>query len=441
MKQDETRNMNSRKNSDFIRILSNTAWMVFDKVFLLALNLFVSVKIANYYNALGYGSYQYAVSVVAVIEIITTFIDGRIVKKKYMGCDPDVVVVTATVTRILLAAVSVLVGTVFLFVYAGDVQFSVIFFLLLLNMALGNLKFGMVNRFEYLLKSRKVVVASDLAALAAAVLQLFAVSFHWPLTSLAPIALTSTVISTVIVTRQYRAEFGGKGLKLMDWKLFRTMLQESFPLAVAFACGTIYNRCDSIMLGAMMTYAQVGIYSIAASLLNVVQIAISPIRESVYPKLLSLYDTDREEYARCYVRISSAMTWIYIVGVAFSFFILPYLFRFLNEEYAEAFPVYRVLVLGTFFMYNAALRAGHFTVIGKGKLLTYSQAVSVVVNIVLNLVGIRLWGMYGAALATVITQAVSLWFFNLFFEEGREVFRWQLKALDPLHIIGFLKMI
>ncbi|MCD8361784.1 MAG: oligosaccharide flippase family protein [Lachnospiraceae bacterium] len=433
--------LNRNKNSDFIKILSNTAWMVFDKVFLLALNLVVSVRIANYYSALGYGSYQYAVSVVAVFEIITTFIDGRIVKKKYMGFEPDVVVVTATVTRILLAAVSVLAGTVFIYVYGGDFQFSVIFFLLLLNMALGNLKFGMVNRFEYLLKSRKVVVASDLAAFVASVLQLLAVYLHWPLTSLALIALTSTVISTVIISCQYSIEFGGKSLKLMDWGLHRKMLAESFPLAVAFACGTIYNRCDSIMLGAMMTYAQVGIYSIAASLINVVQIAISPIRESVYPKLLSLYETDHEEYAKCYVSISSAMTWLYIAGVAFSFFILPFLFRFLNEEYAEAFPVYRVLVLGTFFMYNAALRSGHFAVIGKGKLLTYSQIVSVVFNVVLNVVGIRLWGMYGAAAATVITQAVSLWFFNLFFEDGREVFRWQLKALNPAHIIGFLKMI
>ncbi|MCD8196782.1 MAG: oligosaccharide flippase family protein [Lachnospiraceae bacterium] len=434
------RNKNN-KGGDFVRILSNTAWMVFDKVFLLALNLVVSVRIANYYSALGYGSYQYAVSVVAVFEIITTFIDGRIVKKKYMGFDPDAVVVTATVTRVLLAAASVLAGTVFLFAYGGDIQFSIIFFLLLLNMALGNLKFGMVNRFEYLLKSRKVVVASDLAAFAASVLQLLAVHCHWPLTSLALIALTSTVISTVIISYQYRREFGGRSLKLMDWELFRKMLSESFPLAVAFACGTIYNRCDSIMLGAMMTYAQVGIYSIAASLINVVQIAISPIRESVYPKLLSLYEADHEEYARCYVRISSAMTWLYIAGVAFSFCILPFLFRFLNEEYAEAFPVYRVLVLGTFFMYNAALRSGHFAVIGKGKLLTYSQAVSVVFNVVLNVVGIRLWGMYGAAVATVITQAVSLWFFNLFFEEGREVFRWQIRALNPVHIVGFIKMI
>lgn len=185
----------------------------------------------------------------------------------------------------------------------------------------------------------------------------------------------------------------------------------------------------------MLTTAEVGIYSVSVSLINVVQIAISPIRESVYPKMISLYENDRREYQRRYIQISSVLTWIYIVGVVFSLFILPFLFRFLNEEYAKAFSVYRLHVLGTFFMYNAALREGHFTLNGHGSILTYSQFISVIANVVMNLVGIRLWGIYGAAIATVITQAASLMFSNLFFKkEGWEVFRWQIKALNPVHI-------
>ena len=144
-----------KKDSDFIKILSNTAWMVFDKVFLLALSLFVSVKIANYYGALGYGSYQYAVSIVAVFEIVTTFVDARVVKKKYLDHDSEVVVLTGTVARILLALLSVLGGCVFILLYQGGAQFNMVFMLLLLNMALGNVKFGMATRFEYLMKSKK----------------------------------------------------------------------------------------------------------------------------------------------------------------------------------------------------------------------------------------------------------------------------------------------
>ena len=189
-----------------------------------------------------------------------------------------------------------------------------------------------------------------------------------------------------------------------------------------------------------MTSAEVGIYSISVSLITIVQIAIAPIRESVFPMLLNLYDTDRKQYEERYIQISSVMTWIYIAGVAFSFVVLPYAFRFLNAEYAQAYPVYRIHVLGTFFMYNAALRAGHFTIINRGSILTWSQAISVLANVVMNFFLIQSWGMYGAAAATVITQAISLMFINLFFQkDGREVFLWQVKALNPVYIFRFLK--
>ena len=63
-----------KNDSNLIRILANTGWMLFDKVFILILNLVVTVRIANYYGTLGYGMYQYAVSIVALFEIFVTFL-------------------------------------------------------------------------------------------------------------------------------------------------------------------------------------------------------------------------------------------------------------------------------------------------------------------------------------------------------------------------------
>lgn len=68
-------------SGDLRKILSNTLWMIFDKVFLLVLNLVVTVKIANYFGVMEYGNYQYAVSVVTILEILVAFVDGRVVKK------------------------------------------------------------------------------------------------------------------------------------------------------------------------------------------------------------------------------------------------------------------------------------------------------------------------------------------------------------------------
>ncbi len=428
--------MAEKKGNNLKRILENTGWMLFDKVFILLLNLIVTVRIANYYGAIGYGTYQYAVSVVALFEILVTFVDARVVKKRYTTENPEELVWNATITRMLFSSFSLIGGIIYLLFSGENGEYTAIFLVLLVNAIILNLRFGMSNRYEYLLKSKKVIIASNIALTIGGLFQLIAVSLHLSILAIAVITALSSLISFVIVYVQYRKEFGRLIQGRYRKDLIFSLVKESLPLAIAASCAIIYSRCDSIMIGNMLSKEQVGIYAIAVKLISVVQIGIAPVRESVYPKMIELYNTNREQYAKRYVQITAIMTWIFITGVLTSFVVLPFAFRFLKSEYANAFPIYRIYVIGTFFMYNASLRAGHYTLINRGNVLMYSQMVSVVLNLILNYVLIKTVGIFGAAVATVLTQGISLLVSNLFFgEDGREIFKWQLKGLNPLYII------
>ena len=85
-------------------------------------------------------------------------------------------------------------------------------------------------------------------------------------------------------------------------------------------------------------------------------------------------------------------------------------------------------------MYNAILRSSHFTITKGTRVMMISQIFAVFTNIILNYLLIPIIGIYGAALATGITQFISLFFSNIFFNEGKEVFLLQLKGLNPLYI-------
>ncbi len=428
--------MSDNKSSNVKRILANTGWMLFDKVFILILNLIVTVRIANYYGTSGYGTYQYAVSVVALFEVLVTFVDGRVVKKRYLTENPDELVWNVTLTRMLFSVAALVGGVIYLIFSGENREYTSIFLILLINAIIINLRFGMQNRYEYLLKSKKVIVASNIALTIGGILQLIAVSLQLPIVAIVIITSLASFISYIIVYVQYRKEFGRLIQGKLRKELVCDMLRESLPLAIAASCAIVYSRCDSIMIGNLLSKEQVGVYAIAVKLIAVVQIGIAPIRESVYPNMIELYRSNRALYERRYIQITSLLTWIYIVGVLASFVILPYAFRFLKPDYAEAFPIYQVYVLGTFFMYNAALRAGHYTLISRGNILMYSQIISVILNMALNYILIRHIGIYGAAIATGITQGISLMMSNLFFgNAGREVFSWQLKGLNPFYAL------
>ena len=426
----------SGKTSNLKRIVMNTLWMLFDKVFVLVLNLLVTVRVANYYGTEIYGTYEYAISVVALFEVLVTFVDSRIVKKKYISTNANELVWNATITRLLFSSISLALGIMYLLFSGENGEYYLIFLILLVNAIILSLRFGMQNRYEYLLKSKKVIIASNTALMVGGILQLVAVSFHSPIIAIACITALSSTLSLILVYIQYRKEFGRLSYRTYNKGLIGGLIKESLPLAIAASCAIIYSRCDSIMIGNMLSKADVGVYAIAGKLILVVQIGIAPIRESVFPQMIELYETDKERYSKRYIQITAILTWIYIVGVLTSFAILPVAFRFLNPEYEEAYPIYQVYVLGSFFMYNAGLRAGHYTLIGRGNVLMYSQIFSVIINIILNYLLINSAGIYGAAIATGMTQGISLLISNLFFgKEGREIFKWQILGLNPLNAL------
>lgn len=424
-----------KKRLYFQKLITNIMWMIFDKVFILLLNLLVTVRIANYYGAAVYGIYQYAVSLIAIFEVLVRFVDARVVKKLYLKSSPDDIVYATTVCRMFFSAISFVIGMVFLMLYQGQQEFTVIFIILLFNSIVAELRFGMANRFEYLLMAKKIVIAGNTASVVGALLQLAAVRLELSITAISVIALISSVVNLLILSVQYRMEFGRSSRRIIDWSMVRDMIVESVPLAIAASGSIIYTRCDSIMLGNLMTTAEVGIYAISVKLMNIVQMINAPVRESVYPRLIQLYHDNQQSYEKKYIKITSALTWIYIIGISLSFLVLPKVFGVLNDEYGRALTVYKIHVIGGFFSYNAALRAGHFTLTNKGSVLTWTQLASTLMNIVLNFYFIKSYGMYGAALATVITQGMSLMFLNIFFSEGRRVLAWQLKAMNPIYIL------
>lgn len=423
------------KKSDIASVLKNIGWMVFDRLFFIFINLLVTVKIANFYGATEYGEYQYIVNVVALFEIIVTLIDGRVVKKKYSDYDAGEVVYNATLCRMIFSIAALALGCAYIYIgHAGKIT-TIMFFVLLMNSVVLDLRFGMQNRFEYLLKSRNIVIAADVASFIGVILQLAAVGSEKGIIYITFITLFSSLINLFLLYFQYRFYMKCRLIKKINFKLIKEMTKESLPLGIAASCATIYAKCDSVMLGTLSTSADVGIYSIATKMIGAIQIVLGPIRESIFPKMIKLYNEDYEKYKKLYIRITSIMTWLFVLGAIISFILLPFIIEaFLDTEYQQAYKVYIILTVGTFFMYNATLRSGHFTLMGQGRILMYSQLLSVFTNIILNILLIQFIGIYGAALATSITQGISLFLCNIFFKDSREVFFMQLRALNPCYL-------
>jgi O-antigen/teichoic acid export membrane protein len=425
------------KNDDSKKsVLANIGWLLFDKVFILLMNLVVIFVIANYYGPTLYGTYQYATNIVLILEVVVQLIDARVVKKRYTDKNFDEMVYNVTLAKVFLSTVALLVGSFVAVFSKQDSIFKIILMMLLFDSIIRNLRFGMENRYEYLLQSKRVVIASNVGLFCGTLLQMIVVLVKAPIVYIALIQMCASAISLVVLFVQYKKSFYSSffGQKIRK-DVIISIVRESLPLALATAAATVYTRCDSVMLGAMLSTTEVGIYSISTKLISTVQILVVPIQSTIFVKMIEWQKTDYKLYKNRYLQISSIATWLSIVGILFSFVVLPFIFRFLKPDYLAALDSYKILSIGSVFVYNALLRSSHLTLIKRGDILLKTQLITVVVNVVLNYFLIRSFGMNGAAVATVISQVISLFISNMFYKDARFLFTQQLKAFNPMYII------
>ena len=423
---------------DLKKILYNVFWMILDKILVMIMGFIVTLKVINHYQVFEYGIYQYVLSVIAIIEMGTFFVDSRVIKKMYSVYNADLIIFNATIVRVIITSLILIISLFYVILFNTNSLFIVTFIFMSLNLIICQLKFGISNYLEYNLKSKIITLISSLVLIVGYLFQLYIVYLGLSIVYICIVTCIMSFISFILLCLVYfiiqkkDKEF----TFTIRYDFIKTVLIESFPLAIAAICAGIYSHCDVLMIGKLINMKEVAIYAFAVKIVNILLLPLNPIRESIYPQFIDLYNKKKDSFYKLYLKISSILTWFIIVGLVFSYFVLLVLFKYVNLSYANSFKVYMILSLNVIFIYNASFRSSYVTIINKGKILMISQIVSVFINIILNVLLIKNIGIYGAAISTVLTQCLSLFLLNIFFgKTGKEIFFIQLKAFNPYHIL------
>lgn len=236
-------------------------------------------------------------------------------------------------------------------------------------------------------------------------------------------------IRTFILRYQYKKVYACKEKILFNKKIIFKLIKESYFLWLSFISFVLSTNIDKIMLGKMMKIENVGIYSIGMQLGSVLMILVSPFQTTVFSELLNLFKTNKEKYFKRYIFYTKLLTNIYLLIIPLSFIVLKYSFLYVfSEEYIKAINVYMILCFGILIKANVFLRSSHLTLTNTTNLILKSEAFAAISNIMLNYILIKKYGIYGAAIATSITQTISLWILDSFSEEGRKLLINHLKG-------------
>jgi len=191
---------------------------------------------------------------------------------------------------------------------------------------------------------------------------------------------------------------------------FREHIKSMFTLFSFRLVRGISVNLDKIMLGFMLVYANVGLYSTGVKFVVMIQPVVETAGVVLFPKINISADASNEEYSR---NINLNYDLILLMGIpmAVGLFLISRSLvpLFAGGQFMEAVTVSRIMsamiLLGPI---GDLLGSKILLIYKKDRWLLYCSVITAVSNVVLNLVLIPLWGINGAAVASIASCMVSV---------------------------------
>ncbi len=188
----------------------------------------------------------------------------------------------------------------------------------------------------------------------------------------------------------------------------RELFRYSIPLLLSSAMAGIMNDIDSIMIGNTIDNSAVGIYSIGSKIATLPAYMLTILNTVFAPKISELNNEGRvEELKQLYVSTSRVLGVLAVVMLIFIITFDTYILGFFGDDFKVADKV--LLYRGTGQVVNSAVGSVWYmlSMTGRSKLNMYGTGGAVIINVILNTMLIPLYGINGAAIASMMAVSFS----------------------------------
>ncbi len=214
-----------------------------------------------------------------------------------------------------------------------------------------------------------------------------------------------TVVVAVIVTRREL----GRPTWRFEPAAWSALQRRALPLGAFMMVLTAYNYIDTIMLTAMTSETETGLYSAAYRLYEGTAYAAAVLWSVLTPRLSSLWKLDRPAHLRLARRgIFAGLGLAVPIGMALWIGATVWIAWTSGPAYSASVPTLRLLAIGLplvfviWVLHSIAASSSH------DRVLLQSTVVGLVANVGLNLWLIPRSGHEGAALATVLGEGITM---------------------------------
>ena len=182
------------------------------------------------------------------------------------------------------------------------------------------------------------------------------------------------------------------------------------PILVLFSASiiiSIYNNFDVIMIGFMKSEFSVGLYNTALKIKNIILSLSTAITAVLIPRIANYIGRKNEKVIKELILKSFKTSMLLSLPFAIYILIFPKQIILLisGSKYISASPTLQVLMVCIILLILTNLFGNQLLIpLGKEKRFSQSVFVGLFINLFLNLLLIPTYGLFGAAIGTLVTE-------------------------------------
>lgn len=420
------------------RVLGNIGWLMVDRIVRMAMGLFVTVWVARYLGPVQFGSLNFAFAFVSLFGTLATLgLDGIVVREiVHNTADADEILGTTFALRTGsgLIAVGASIATLCL-LKLNDRQ--ALLLVSILSLMLVFQAFDTIDLFfQSQVRSKITVWAKNAAFLAFAAVRVALIYAKAPVWKFATAMAGEVALGAAGLVLGYRLTGG----KMFSWRSSERravhLLRDGWPVILSGMAIVVYLRLDTVMLKMMQGDFAVGLYSAATRVSEVWYFIPVAIVSSVSPAIMRVRDDPDLFYSRLRRLFSLMTVSACVIGSIVALAAHTIIQLLYSNAYRGAAPVLAVHIWASVFVFLGVAQSPFDLSKNLLRLSLYRTVAGAVINVAMNLYLIPRYSAMGAAIATVVSYAISGVIANVFFEKTRPLFYMQMRSFLPPRFWG-----
>jgi O-antigen/teichoic acid export membrane protein len=392
------------------RLLTNSMWLIIDRIIRLIIGLFIGVLVARYLGPERLGIWNYCIAIFTFFIIFPSLgleyiVPRELIKRK---SEEAAIVNTSIVLKFLGATIGIVCSVVFMGIFKGFDSYLIPLIFILTSGYLFQ-SFDIIDfYYQSKLEQKKSVIARMIAFIIVAAYKFYLVQSGAPLIWFVASSTIDFAIGSIGLIYTFRNNPIPLNLRLFNSSIAKSLLKDSLVFSLSALVVVLYYKIDQVMITEILGEEQNGIYSVAIRIYELITFLPAILVSSFLPVNTESFMSDETLFRASLKQLYAIITYLAIVFTFGAWFFGPWIMNALyGVDYEGSGKIFQLVGLGFYFIFMGMATSNYLIVRNMKKFILFKSMIGLLLNVALNLWLIPKIGLVGAAVASIASNFVS----------------------------------